>query len=156
MQYGRESTLEYTLHPQPTLVFRGKAPHPHTPCACPCRPLHSRNAKVIPLHLGFCTCRSLRNKDLSVNSKGSGGVAYSGNLGARSGGAGASGRGGVDGGGGSGGGGGGGGGGGVGGNKHLLEIEVVGSKRRVWAAENKQECRRWVSVEAGLASSTKS
>ncbi|CAM9378501.1 unnamed protein product [Ectocarpus fasciculatus] len=31
-------------------------------------------------------------------------------------------------------------------SKHLLEIEVVGSKRRVWAAESKQECRRWVSA----------
>lgn len=42
------------------------------------------------------------------------------------------------------------GGGGAGGgsmdtSKHLLEIEVVGLKRRVWAAESKQECRRWVS-----------
>lgn len=39
-------------------------------------------------------------------------------------------------------------GGGMGGgstSKHLLEIEVVGLKRRVWAAESKQECRRWVS-----------
>lgn len=39
-------------------------------------------------------------------------------------------------------------GGGGGGNssKHLLEIEVVGLKRRLWAAESKQECRRWVSL----------
>lgn len=29
-------------------------------------------------------------------------------------------------------------------SKHLLEIVVVGAKRRVWAAESKQECRRWV------------
>lgn len=29
-------------------------------------------------------------------------------------------------------------------SKHLLEIEVVGLKRRLWAAESKQECRRWV------------
>lgn len=38
-------------------------------------------------------------------------------------------------------------GGGTGGRtkKHLLEIEVVGLKRRVWAAESKQERRRWVS-----------
>lgn len=28
--------------------------------------------------------------------------------------------------------------------KHLFEIEVVGSKRRVWAAESRQERRRWV------------
>ncbi|CAM9377322.1 unnamed protein product, partial [Hapterophycus canaliculatus] len=33
--------------------------------------------------------------------------------------------------------------------KHLLEIEVVGLKRRVWAAESKQECRRWVSAIQG-------
>lgn len=40
----------------------------------------------------------------------------------------------------------GGGGGGDGGSasKHLLEIVVVGAKGRVWAAESKQECRRWV------------
>lgn len=37
------------------------------------------------------------------------------------------------------------GGGGGAGSKHLLEIEVVGLKRRLWAAESKQECRRWVS-----------
>lgn len=36
-------------------------------------------------------------------------------------------------------------------SKHLLEIIVLGSKRRVWAAENDQERRRWVSfyIEEG-------
>lgn len=42
--------------------------------------------------------------------------------------------------------------GGGGGNssKHLLEIEVVGLKRRLWAAESKQECRRWVSSQHAM------
>lgn len=39
-----------------------------------------------------------------------------------------------------------GGGGGSSSSKHLLEIEVVGLKRRLWAAESKQECRRWVRL----------
>lgn len=44
-----------------------------------------------------------------------------------------------------------GGGGGIGGgaHKHLLEIDVVGSKRRVWAAESIEECRQWVSEWGG-------
>lgn len=41
---------------------------------------------------------------------------------------------------------------GGGSSKHLLEIEVVGLKRRLWAAESKQECRRWVSIARNLES----
>lgn len=102
----------------------------------------SRSAKVIPLHQGFCTCRAVKAKHRVTRSRNS--VILS-NLpkpanhqhtrGAR--GMSGSGLGQID--------GSGFGGGGGGGSKHLLEIEVVGLKRRLWAAESKQECRRWVS-----------
>lgn len=99
----------------------------------------SRSAKVIPLHQGFCTCRSVKTKHRVTRSRngmipsglprsnhhldprGAGSTSYGGTEGIGPGGAGG------------------------GTSKHLLEIEVVGLKRRVWAAQSKQECRRWVS-----------
>eukprot|EP00752_Nemacystus_decipiens_P001235 g1234.t1 len=107
----------------------------------------SRSAKVIPLHQGFCTCRTVKAKHRVTRSRNS--VILS-NLPkpathqhARGGrGRSISGVGQVD-------ASGFGGGGSSSSSKHLLEIEVVGLKRRLWAAESKQECRRWVSAIKG-------
>lgn len=103
-------------------------------------PRCSRSAKVIPLYQGFCTCRVVRRREIpTLNRKGislvkhnsggaraRGGEIDGGEVGALEEGGGGHGSGGKR-------------------HRHLLEIDVVGSKRRVWAAESKQECRQWVS-----------